>query len=72
MKQIVHVQMTNEVFESLTSEDRNKFNDWQREPDDYEMLKEDETFCKLYSEYRKVRKKLNDYKFELRKRNGIT
>jgi hypothetical protein len=66
--QIVYAQIPEDVFKKIPSELRSDFKDWSREPDDYEILKQDETFCKLYKEYREARKKLNDYKFELRQK----
>lgn len=65
-EQIVYAQMREEQFKSMPKEIRDNIIDWQREPDDYEQLKQDETFCKLYKKYREARKELNDYKFFLR------
>lgn len=68
MNQIVYARMTEEDFKEIPSEIRASFLDWQREPDDYNELKKDETFCDLYSKYRKARKDLNEHKYNLRQK----
>ena len=65
-QQIVYAQMQEDVFNEIPESIRHKLTDWQREPDDYNELKKDEMFCKLYKDYREARKKLNDYKHYLR------
>jgi hypothetical protein len=67
-QQIVYAQMDEDIFKEIPQEYRDKFTDWQREPNDYNELKKDDTFCKLYKEYRNARKKLNDYKYQLRQK----
>ncbi len=65
-QQIVYAQMEEEVFNLIPTELRHKFKDWQREPNDYELLKQDVKFCELYKKMREARKELNDYKHFLR------
>jgi len=64
--QIVYAQMEEAVFLQIPHEVRSNIRDWQREPDDYEILKQDVKFCELYKNMREARKKLNDYKHFLR------
>ena len=68
---IVYAQIEEEKFLELYKQHGNFTRDWSQEPDDYETLKKDETFCELYKEYRKARKRFNDYKYELREKNEL-
>ena len=69
-EQIIIAVMKESVFKSIDTTTRSAFKDWSREPDDYEELKKDETFCKLYKDYQQARNKLNDYKYKLRNKNN--
>ena len=65
-QQIVYAQMQEDVFFEIPESIRHKLIDWQREPNDYHILKQDEKFCELYKKSREAKKKLNDYKHYLR------
>lgn len=65
-EQIVYAQMQEAVFLQIPEQVRHQMIDWQREPNDFTELMKDETFCKLYKEERKAKKKLNERKHQLR------
>lgn len=69
-QQIVYAQMQEAVFLQIPEQVRHQMIDWQREPDDYEKLKEDKTFCELYKKHKEARKKLNERKYQLRNPKG--
>lgn len=72
-KQIIYATMYEDVFKQIPSNIREQIKDWSRQPDDHDKLMQFEAYENTYKEYRKLRKKLNDYKQLIReKRYGQT
>jgi len=63
---IIILKTSFELWEKLDPQFREMFEVLRVEPDDYDKMKGDETYQELYSEYRKTKKKLDNFKFDFR------
>ena len=66
VNRIIFARMSEEVYLEIPKEIRDKITDFRVERDDFNELKEDKEFCKLYKEYKKAKDDFNKHKFNLR------
>lgn len=66
MSKTVIANMPVEVWQKIPEEVRKEIGDFKVERNDFDELIKDDNFAVLYGEYRKARKRLDNYKYELR------
>lgn len=63
---IIFLKTSFELWEKLDPQFREMFEVMRVEPDDYEEMKEDETYQELYSAQRKTKNELDQWKWKFR------
>jgi len=60
------IKMREEQYFEMPKEFRDQITLLRIERDDWEELSKDETFCNLYKEFKKAKKRFEEYKYKLR------